>query len=124
MKIDHNIIIGNQVYPVKVKAKKNDGKLAIDVDDLSRKQKKIASELLVETREYNQALANYVLNVVGIKGSVIAECMEVSPPKISQIRKGDCSSQLWKFFRLIMISLLAEKRDRDIDKVIFEKGAA
>ena len=70
--------------------------------------------------EYDQALANFSLNVVGIKGSSVANYLSVTPSHISQLRKGkSCSPQFWKLFRIIMITLLSKKRDRDIDKIIW-----
>ncbi|MBI2603227.1 MAG: hypothetical protein HYW48_09230 [Deltaproteobacteria bacterium] len=67
-------------------------------------------------------LFNFALNVCRKKAAEIAQHLETTSAHISQIRrgKGTGSKQFWKFFKVVFLSLLSEKRNRTIDKVISE----
>ena len=117
--IKHQIVVGSEVHEVVVQGKTIDGKVHLDIDSLVGAQRALARALIETSVGYDRALANFVINVIGEKASTLAKYLEVEPATISQIRHGKkCSAALWKLFRITAHSLLSEKRDRVLDRMI------
>ena len=118
--ITHQVIVGTQVYNIKVDATEFDGKTQIKTDSLITAQRKLAESLLEKTESFDIDIFNYTLDTSGKRAKDIAALLETSPAHISQVRRGktEVSKQFWKLFRVVMLTLLSGDERRTTDRIL------
>jgi hypothetical protein len=110
MKVIHHVAIGKTQHSLKIEAKSVDGVIIINPESLLAEQRSLGVKLVSEAPQYDQELANYLLNVCGLKGKDVANLMWTQPSTISKLRKGDeVNKSTWKLFLIIMAQTLDKK---------------
>ena len=114
MKIDHHIIIGETQFTLKIAARMDGERVIIDPNSLINEQRLLGLRLVSEGPKYTQELANFLLNVSGLKGKDIASLMWTQASTVSKLRKGEeVNKATWKLFLIIMAQNLDKQAQKN-----------
>ena len=121
MKIEHHIIIGDKQFTLQIEAQKEGEQVIVNPKSLVDEQRALGLRLVSVGPKYTKELANFLLNICGLKGKDVASLMWTQASTVSKLRKGeDVNKATWKLFLIIMAQTLDKQAQskRSTDSII------